>query len=126
MKGNQLFSTMPPIDLVEKIIKLFGPDGFDEHYYFSLVELDKKGTIPKLLEYIPELEKYYLSCKSEKYLVNITPKRAVTILRQLLRPHKYRIVGFEKYAIGIKFLLYKLEKDIPLEPTKYGLIMDFD
>lgn len=126
MKGNQLFSTMPPIEFVEKITKLFGPDGFDEHYYFTLIELEKKGTIEKLTEFIPELKKYYLACKADKYLINITPKRAITILRQLLRPHKYRIVGFEKYANGVKFLLYKLEKDVPLEPAKYGLIMDFD
>lgn len=126
MKGNQLFRKIPPLDLVENILKIYGMNGLDVNYYFTLAELENKDVMIKIEKYIIELEKYYLRCKIKKYLRNLTLKRLVTILRQIIRPYKYRVASFEKYSNGKKYLLYKLEPDIPLKPADYGLIMDFD
>jgi hypothetical protein len=126
MGGNQLFKQIPPEEYVEKILVFFGLDGFDENYYFSKFDIKKKNIVQKIEEEIPELKKYYLKCKSDKYLVDLNYKKIVTILRQLVRQYKYRIVGFEKYTSGEKYLLYKLEKDVKIEPKEYGLIMNFD
>ena len=62
MVNNQLFKIIPPKDLVEDIIRLFGPDGFDENYYFSKLDIINNDIISKVYEKIPELTKYYLIC----------------------------------------------------------------
>tara|TARA_B100000963_G_scaffold147614_1_gene128504 strand:+ start:2101 stop:2481 length:381 start_codon:yes stop_codon:yes gene_type:complete len=126
MVNNQLFKKIPTKEYINKILKLFGIVDFDENFYFSKFDIQKKNILDKINEEIPELEKYYLKCKAKKYLVDLNHKKLITILRQLVRQHKYRIVGFEKYTNGEKYLLYKLEKDIKIEPKEYGLIMNFD
>lgn len=126
MVNNQLFKKIPTKEYINKILKLFGIVDFDENFYFSKFDIQKKNILNKINEEIPELEKYYLKCKAKKYLVDLNHKKLITILRQLVRQHKYRIVGFEKYTNGEKYLLYKLEKDIKIEPKEYGLIMNFD
>ena len=83
-------------------------------FIFQNLIYRKKNILDKINEEIPELEKYYLKCKAKKYLVDLNHKKLITILRQLVRQHKYRIVGFEKYTNGEKYLLYKLEKDIKI------------
>ena len=126
MVNNQLFKKIPTKEYINKILKLFGIVDFDENFYFSKFDIQKKNILDTINEEIPELEKYYLKCKAKKYLVDLNHKKLITILRQLVRQHKYRIVGFEKYTNGEKYLLYKLEKDIKIEPKEYGLIMNFD
>ena len=126
MTNNQIFRIIPPIEYLDKILQIFGINNFDENFYFSKFDIKKKNLIEKFEEELPELRKYYLKCKAKKYLNNLIFKRIITILRQISRQHKYRIVGFEKYTNGEKYLLYKLEKDIKIEPKEYGLIMNFD
>lgn len=126
MVNSQLFKKIPPKEYVNKILFIFGIKDFDENFYFSKYDIQKKNIIEEIEKELPELQKYYLNCKAKKYLIDLDFKRIVTILRQLTRQHKYRIVGFEKYTNGEKYLLYKLEKDVKLEPKEYGLIMNFD
>lgn len=126
MVSNQLFKKIPTKEYVDKILQIFGINEFDENFYFSKFDIQKKNIVEKFKEEIPELNKYYLNCKAKKYLTDLNFKKIVTVLRQIVRQHKYRIVGFEKYTNGEKYLLYKLEKDIKLEPKEYGLIMNFD
>tara|TARA_Y100001958_G_C21179657_1_gene509792 strand:- start:982 stop:1362 length:381 start_codon:yes stop_codon:yes gene_type:complete len=126
MVNSQLFKKIPPKEYVNKILHIFGIKDFDENFYFSKYDIQKKNIIEEIEKELPELQKYYLNCKAKKYLIDLDFKRIVTILRQLTRQHKYRIVGFEKYTNGEKYLLYKLEKDVKLEPKEYGLIMNFD
>jgi hypothetical protein len=126
MVGNQLFQKIPPIDYINKLLQIVGIIDFDENYYFSKYDMSKKDAVKIITDNVPTLSKYYLKCKANKYLKDITYKKIITIYRQILRPHKYRIVGFEKYTNGEKYLLYKLEKDIKIEPKEYGLIMNFD
>ena len=126
MISNQLFKMIPPIEYVEHFLRLYGLTGIDEHHYFSIFDLKEKNLLDKIQDEIPTLQKYYLRCKANKYLVNITYKRSITILRQILRQHKYRIISIEKYKNNVKYLLYKIEKDVIIEPKEYGLIMIFD
>ena len=126
MIQNQLFKLVPSKEYVENFIKFFGPNGFDEHHSFSLIDLKKKNILAEINNELPNLRKYYINCKAKKYLVDLTYKRLITILRQLIRLHGYRLIGFEKYSKGQKYITYKIEKDVAIEPTEYGLIMNFD
>ena len=124
-KNNQLFREIPPLEFVVKILLLFIPNGFDTTYQFSRQDIKDKKVIEQLKEYIPELEKYYLKCKRIKYLQDLTSKKIITLLRQILRPHKHRVIAHEKYSFGKKYLLYNLEKYNTSHEKEYNLMVDF-
>ncbi len=128
-KKNQLFQEYPSEDFIKKIIHLFiGKDTpVNQHYQFSRKMLEDKGVVVELHHMIPELKKYYLKCKHQKYLENIDSKKAITIFRQMIRLCGYTVKSVEKYQNGSKFLLYHLEKlnDIK-SPRKINFEVDFD
>ncbi len=108
---NQLFHENPPIELVKEIMKIFLGDNLDNPcYQFTRKMLEEKNIIQKVENYIPELRKYYLKCKQNKYLDNLDSKKIITIFRQLVRIYGYQIHSTEKYQNGSKFLLYKIDK----------------
>ncbi len=118
-KKEQLFKKIPSKELVESVLKLFIPNGFQDIYYqFSRKMIEEKGVVEKLGEMKEELKEHYMKCKHAKYLEGIDAKKAVTILRQLLRVYQYRVISMEKYYNGQKYLLYKVEK-IELEKENH-------
>lgn len=129
---NQLFHENPPIELVKEIMKLFLGENLDNPcYQFTRKMLEEKKIMEKLEKYIPELRKYYLKCKQNKYLDNLDSKKVITILRQLIRIYGYQIHSTEKYQNGAKFLLYKidkLEKNVQQKTNikKSNFTVDFD
>ena len=104
----QLFKQIPPKEFVEDVIKLYGPNGFDENYYFTLDDIIKNDIVLKLTKIEDSLKKYYLCCKL-KNITNLTPKKTLTLLRQLLRPHNFKLQSCEKYKNGKKYILYNLK-----------------
>jgi hypothetical protein len=128
-KPNQLFSKdHPPLELVELIINnIFNKQLNDSLYYeFTLKQLIHKKIVEKINEYIPELKKYYLKCKYEKYLENLSEKKIITIFRKILRPYNFIINACEKYNNGEKYLLYVLEKKKDLSLKKINSLINFD
>jgi hypothetical protein len=127
-KKEQLFKKVPSKELVESVLKLFIPNGFQDIYYqFSRKMIAEKGVVEKLDEMKEVLKEHYMNCKHAKYLEGIDPKKAVTILRQLLRVHQYRVVSMEKYYNGKKYLLYKVEKiEIEKEIHQKSLLAKID
>jgi hypothetical protein len=75
---------------------------------------------------IPELKEHYINCKAKKYLENLDPKRAVTVLRQLLKSINYNLVSKEKYANGRKFLEYRVEPLQKGSKVKKKILVTFD
>ena len=59
-------------------------------------------------EMIDELMKYYIPCKSKKYLSELNEKKCVTILRQFLKIHNHTLISKEKYVKGKKHLFYQV------------------
>ena len=127
-KKEQLFRKVPSKDLVESILKLFIPNGFQDIYYqFSRKMIIEKGVVEKLEEMRDQLKEHYMNCKHKLYLEGINPKKAVTILRQMLRLYQYRVVSMEKYYNGKKYLLYKVEKiEIEKENHQKSLLVKID
>ena len=131
--SNQLFSKEPPnFDLVNNILFLLTNKDLNDitYYEFSRKILLNKNIIENIQEYIPELKKYYLKCKHEKYLENLTEKKIITLFRQILRKYEYSIHAVEKYNNGRKYLLYTLEKNKSLNELsglkKINSIISFD
>tara|TARA_B100001094_G_C17788848_1_gene603350 strand:+ start:84 stop:476 length:393 start_codon:yes stop_codon:yes gene_type:complete len=112
MGKHQLFSKIPPKELIIKLLNCFGFKDFEDQrcickkYFTKLKILDNIQTI------LPELQKYYLPCKAKTYLSKLTNNSAMTILRQCIRPFEYNIVGKEKYINGEKIINYHIESKI--------------
>ena len=125
---NQLFSKIPPFNLVVKILQnLINKELNDSIYFeFSRKNLLNKNIIEKINIIIPELKEYYLKCKHKKYLEKLNEKKIITIFRQILRPYDFSINALEKYNNGEKYLLYIIEKKKNLTLKKIDSLISFD
>jgi hypothetical protein len=75
-----------------------------------------------------ELEPYYYPCKAQIYLHrNINMKRAMTVLRQLVKVHGYTFFTRERLIAGEKINEYflGLESYVPSSPLKISTINFF-
>lgn len=59
----QLFTRMPDLEFINKIVQLYGIKDLDINYKFTLRDLQKMGTVEKLNEMRGELKNIYLNCK---------------------------------------------------------------
>lgn len=130
-KKNQLFQQEPPEELIVEIMHIFlGENITNPFYQFSRKMLEDKKVIEQLEKWIPELKKYYLKCKHQKYLENLDSKKMITLFRQLIRLKGYSIEAHEKYQNGNKFLLYHIERKEKnrsmKSPKKTNFTLDFD
>ena len=127
MNKNQLFKKMPPIDLFERLVKIYGLTDINDCRKFTKDHLTKNKTLEKIEGFRDELEEYYLPCKTNKYLMDLDEKKLITILRQIAKVFDYHIISNEKYLNSKKVLQYSLEKNNPIfDDINYNLkIIDF-
>ena len=106
----QLFRTLPPIELVEKVAKSFTLSGLTDTTWFSKSMLN----LQELEQYLPELEPYYIPCKAKEFLhSSLTQMRGLTILRQLCKAHSISLTAAERTCAGVKGTWYQIT---PTEP----------
>ena len=111
MKINQLFNNIVTPDILNELLSCFGLDGIEDKRSFKKQDLVLLDTIHKL-EFMKEtLMRFYLPCKAKIYLENITDKKAITILRQILRTFNYKIISKEKNMQTKKVVFYFLEAE---------------
>jgi hypothetical protein len=108
MPINQLFKSMPPKNLIEELLSLYGLSGFDDDKPFSKIELGQLKTLDNMAEFIDKIAPYYLPCKKKIYLTNLNHKKLITILRQCIKLYDYKLISKEKYLKGEKFIEYQL------------------
>lgn len=127
MNKNQLFKKMPPIDLFERLVKIYGLTDINDCRKFTKDHLIKNKTLEKIEGLREELEEYYLPCKTTKYLTDLDEKKLITILRQIAKIFDYHVTSNEKYSNSKKVLQYSLEKNNPIfDDVNYNLkIIDF-
>ena len=127
MNKNQLFKKMPPIDLFERLVKIYGLTDINDCRKFTKDHLTKNKTLEKIEGFRDELEEYYLPCKTTKYLLDLDEKKLITILRQIAKIFDYYVTSNEKYLNSKKVLQYSLEKNNPIfDDINYNLkIIDF-
>ena len=105
---NQLFKVSPDLKITLRILNLFGIQDLEDNHSFTRNNLTDLETVSKMNEIMPEIEKYYIPCKSKKYLTDINEKKCITILRQFLKIHDYTLFSKEKYKNGKKLLFYQV------------------
>ena len=103
-----IFKEQPPTDLILKFIQGFGLKSLNDQGWFSKdhVNLDILESL------LIELEPYYLPCKATVYLhESLTPIRAITILRQLLKTQNIALKSCERGRNNIKTVWYHIQSD---------------
>ena len=127
---NQLFKKMIPNDTLLQILNCYNLKNLTDSKIFTRYDLILYDTISKLYEIRDILLNYYLPCKAYLYLDNITPKKCITILRQVIRLYNYKLKKCEKYIVKKKTLAYQMipkDKDnAPSLINKTTTIITFD
>jgi hypothetical protein len=110
MKINQLFSKFIELDLLLKLLECFGIHDINNKKVFCKYDMIQLETVQKIKELRPVLEHYYLPCKAKIYLDvdSLNEKRAVSILKQILRLHDYYLFTREKNVNNKKVIYYQI------------------
>ena len=72
------------------------------------------------------LDIHYLECKKQIYFKDLTDKKCITILRQILRLYNYSVKSSEKYADSRKYILYTVIYNKPESSEGIDGIIKFD
>lgn len=103
-----IFREIPPITLVTALLQTIGLTGLEDATWFSKQQIQ----LAKFEEYLPELEAFYIPCKAVDYLhKTLTPTRAITILRQVLRTQGAYLQATERSTGGAKTTWYQVLQD---------------
>lgn len=133
-KKNQTFRNLPDINIINTLLETFGLENLNDNRLFTREHMIEINTVEQINELIDKLSEYYLPCKCKNYLENINEKKSITILRQFVKIHNYKVSTFEKSIKGQKQMIYQLApinddylsstKEDPVENRKY--IISFD
>jgi len=132
MTKNQLFSFVPELNVVDKLLSFFGlEEGINDKNSFNKLNMKELETVKKIDEYKGELRKYYIPCKARVYLDVIDEKKCITILRQFIKTHGYTLVSSDKSINGNKIKLYRLieidnSKQLKKSPSQGEILVSFD
>ena len=99
---------MPDFEYIQPILECFNIVDVNSNKSFTKKDLKSFGTIQKLLDKIHLLEELYLPCKAKIYLKELTEKKCITILRQLLKLFNLNLKSSEKYFHGEKMIEYNI------------------
>ena len=72
MKFLQLFCDLPSEDVFSELLKCYGLNSLSDTKEFHKGDLIENNTVNKLYDLLPELILYYLPCKANIYLNDIT------------------------------------------------------
>lgn len=132
MKIHQLFTKKVEVELLLRLLKCFGLKDLNDKRLFCKNDIVQNNTVGKMNEMKSVLESYYLPCKAKIYLEEVTDKRVITILKQVLRLHGYYLVSKEKNVNNKKIIFYHLVNEKDRQTTnlmkKYDVtnVIDFD
>ena len=115
MKINQLFNNVVDDDVLSQVLECFGLVGLSDKKSFKKQDLIAIQSVQKLNALKDVLKMYYMTCKANIYLENLTEKKSITILRQIVRLFNYHIASKERNINNKKVIYYVLESDKDLE-----------
>ncbi len=119
-KKNQTFRNLPDMNIIKNLLETFGLENLEDSRLFTREHMVEINTVDKINEMKSKLSEYYLPCKCKNYLEDINEKKCITILRQFVKIHNYKVSTFEKSIKGNKQMIYQLTpiNDDFLSPTK--------
>lgn len=108
MKINQLFVKHVDEAMITAILRCFNIHDLEDKRMFCKYDMVEHGTVKKLTELKDQLAAYYIPCKSRLYLENLTEKRAITVLKQVLRLYNFCLWSKEKNHKNKKIIFYQV------------------
>lgn len=100
-----MFRKIPPLDIVEQILRSCKLNGLDDKRWFSKEDI----PLESLDDWLPLVEPFYLPCKAERYLHgNMTQGKVITILRHIFKAHEIEFKTQERVVNGKKTTLYQV------------------
>ncbi len=91
------------------MLRCFGLNDLSDRRFFSKHDIIRAQTVKKIQEMKSDLYSFYLPCKARIYLDEpMNEKRAVTILKQVLRLHDHLLVSKERNVNKKKTIFYQL------------------
>lgn len=119
-KKNQTFRNLPDINIINTLLETFGLENLNDNRLFTREHMIEINTVEQINNLTDKLSEYYLPCKCKNYLENINEKKSITILRQFIKIHNYKVSTFEKSIKGKKQMIYQLTpiNDDYLSPVK--------
>ena len=123
-KKDQNFKNIPDLKIINLLLETFGLDGLEDDRYFTKEHMKEIQTVEKINLLKPQLQEYYIPCKSKIYLQNLNEKKVITILRQFIKKYNYKVFTFEKSIQGKKHITYRLMyiNDDFLSPKKNEMV----
>jgi hypothetical protein len=118
---TELFRKVPSKEIVEEILIHLHFLGFNDNRIFTKFDIPKE----KFNEILIWIEPYYLPCKAKRFLSDITDNKRITILRHLLKVHKYDLLGQEKIVNGIKTTTYQIKVVMEYSDLSGDYVMEF-
>lgn len=105
---KQVFQKLLPPELIKEIVGFFGIYALEKGKSFQNIDLEKLGTLHKIKAKLPILTQYYYPCKAKLFLNedNLTLRRAITILRQIISIKGLALEVREKFVKKTKILIY--------------------
>lgn len=124
MTINQLFKNEPPIILINNILTSFGVNGVSDKREFNKFTITDE-SIKNMQPFLDELRDFYINSKRDTYFNNLTSKKVITIIKQVVKPHKFKLVSKEKFLkeYNKKITTYTLQS---LNPKRPNLSLSFD
>jgi len=108
MTINQLFKKKPSKEFIEEILLIYGLENFEDNKQFTRKDLENLNLCDNISNISDKFKDYYLPCKYKIYLQNISIKKSITLLRQLLKLYDYNVKSNEKYIKGEKIIVYQI------------------
>ena len=108
MKINQLFNKTIPEDVALRVLHCFGLAGFNDRRMFSKYDIDNYNTVTKMMAMMTELSQFYMPCKAKTYLTDLTAKKCVTVLKQIIRLYGFTLMSKERNVHGKKVIFYQV------------------
>lgn len=126
----QLFQQVPDQEFLLKLLNCYGIKNLNDNKEFTKTDLNDLNIINRIEDLIPELVLYYLPCKYQMFLTNITLNKCITILRQILRLYNYHLKKRENVHNKKKSIYYRIEeinnKNIKIENSVDKCVLDFN
>jgi hypothetical protein len=109
MKINQLFTKPVDLEIAIRLVECLGLNDLNDSRNFTkydLIRVDSVGVFGR--ELLRLLKDYYLPCKAKLYLQDITEKKLITVVKQVLRLHNYSVLAKEKNFGTKKVIVYRI------------------
>ena len=117
MTINQLFRKKPTPETIIQILNLYNISSLEDTKSFTKKDLILFDTVQKINDNNILFYDLYLPCKAKIYLTDLTEKKVVTILRQILKLFKHNLKSTEKYFQGEKMIEYNIYSTYKKEET---------